>query len=231
MSRSMATLATPQIHPKVDDHGRPVQIHHPNRLQTAGFVDPSRPLTVVPGVVLPVAELNGVPFRHWSPPRDAHGWREVAGQLVIVDEPALVPGQRGHKLAAGLVILEPDGRIWLVSPTNRFGGYATTFPKGRIDPGLSYQANAIREAWEESGLKARIVAFLGDVDRTTTRTRYYLARREGGTPVDMGWESQAVHLVSLAQARALLNSPFDHQVIDLVEKVFMDNSRPMSDPW
>lgn len=220
-------------HPKADDEGAPVPIHVPHKPALEGLHDAESSVTVTPGAKLPVDALNGVAFAPWQPPHDAKGWGEVDGQLIIEDEPDLAPLKPGQKFSTGLVMMEPDGRLWLVSPTNGFGGYGTTFPKGRFeeDEWSSYQSNAIKEAWEETGLKARIVGFLGDVDRSTTRTRYYLARREGGTPADMGWESQAVHLVPLSEAREFLDSKFDHQVLDLVEQALSANGGKLPDPW
>ena len=82
-----------------------------------------------------------------------------------------------------------------MSPNSAFGGYAETFPKGQVEQGCTTQETARREPLEEAGLLVKIVAYLCDVPRTTTMTRYYLANRVGGLPTHMGWESQAVHLV------------------------------------
>ena len=40
-------------------------------------------------------------------------------------------------------------------------------------------------------------------------TRYYRARRIGGSPASMGWESQAVHLVPKAQLAHYLTNKND----------------------
>jgi 8-oxo-dGTP pyrophosphatase MutT (NUDIX family) len=109
--------------------------------------------------------------------------------------------------------LEDDGRVWLVSPTNGFGGYAATFPKGRVDPGSSLQHTAVREVFEEAGLLVRLEAHLIDVPRTQTYTRYYLARRIGGCPSAMGWETQAVHLVPAARLADVATHANDTPVI------------------
>jgi hypothetical protein len=61
-----------------------------------------------------------------------------------------------------------------------------------------------------------LTACIGDFSRTQTYTRFYLARRVGGHPADMGWESQAVHLATPARARQLLNRETDHAVLDAV---------------
>ena len=120
----------------------------------------------------------------------------------------------GLKAAAGAVVLEDDGRVWLVSPTNGFGGYSATFPKGRVDAGGSLQHTAIREVFEESGLVVRLRAHLIDVRRTQTYTRYYIAKRIGGCPSSMGWETQAAHLVPAARLEEVAVHPNDAAIID-----------------
>jgi ADP-ribose pyrophosphatase YjhB (NUDIX family) len=129
-----------------------------------------------------------------------------------LDEPVMHLKQ-GLKPASGCIIKEPDGRVWLVSPTNQFGGYKNTFPKGKIEDEMSWQANAIKEVFEESGLKVKIVGYACDVDRTSSVTRYYHAVRVGGTPADVGWESQAAHLVPESDLHLYLDSEADHDVI------------------
>ena len=78
------------------------------------------------------------------------GWDLVDGQMHDLVEPDM--DTKGKEPAAGVVITEPDGRVWLVKPSNGFAGYQTTFPKGHADDGLSFQATAIKEAFEESGI-------------------------------------------------------------------------------
>jgi len=80
----------------------------------------------------------------------------------------------GKKQSSGVIILEPDGRVWVVEPTNHFGGYEHTFPKGKIDGDwLTSQENAVKEAWEESGLHVKITGYFGDYEKSTSVTRYY----------------------------------------------------------
>ncbi|MGF6274587.1 8-oxo-dGTP pyrophosphatase MutT (NUDIX family) [Massilia sp. UYP11] len=182
----------------------------------ASWLDPARIATVVPLGALPPV-LNGVPFAPWiDAPATNAGWNDVAGQADIAEPAFDLPPSRSP--AAGVVIVEDDGRVWAVAPSNRFGGYDATFPKGRVDPGVNLQATAIREAFEESGLRVEILAHLIDSARTQTHTRYYLARRVGGNPALMGWESQAVHLVPQADLPALLCNPHDRAVIDALAR-------------
>ncbi|WP_326491263.1 NUDIX hydrolase [Paraburkholderia sp. HD33-4] len=124
----------------------------------------------------------------------------------------------GYKRAAGVVIREPDGRVWVVAQTNGFAGYEATFTKGTA-VGKSLQAIALAEAFEESGLKVRLISHLADVKRSQSYTRYYLAERIGGNPADMGWESQAVSLVPTGQLPAVLNHPNDKAIIEALKHV------------
>jgi 8-oxo-dGTP pyrophosphatase MutT (NUDIX family) len=185
------------FHPKVDDHGKPVLLINPSMATPLyAWQQADAVATVLPEGVMPEG-LNGVPLQEWiNAPENPDAWNNVAGQLEIEEPPFLVP--QGKKPAAGVVVQEPDGRIWLVSPSNQFGGYKATFPKGRIEGKVNPQASAIREAYEEAGLKVQITGFLGDSVRSQTYTRYYLAQRTGGNPALMCWESQAVHLVPAA---------------------------------
>lgn len=205
------------LHPFPDDEGRAVILREPSLPTPLPCWQDARQIaTVIPGGPLP-ATLNGIGFAPWlDAPDTAQGWSACAMEAAL-DEPAFVL-PAGMAAAAGAVILEDDGRVWLVAPSNRFGGYTATFPKGRVDPGTSLQCACVREAYEESGLQVRIEAFLLDVRRTQTYTRFYIARRVGGSPACMGWESQAVHLVPAAQLRQVATHPNDAPVIAALER-------------
>ena len=164
------------------------------------------PLRFLKGSEAPES-LNGIAIAKWKPSKD---WNNVPGQKPL-DEPKM--DSRGLKSSSGVVISEPDGRIWLVRPTDGFGGYRYTFPKGGISKNLNPQANAIKEAYEESGLKADIQDFIGDYEGDTTNTRFYHATRSGGDPREHGWESEAVVLVTPDQAKHLLNRSRDRKIL------------------
>jgi ADP-ribose pyrophosphatase YjhB (NUDIX family) len=157
------------------------------------------------------ASLNGIAVTSWAAAAsNQEGWSKVGGQLTL-DEPALIL-KGWKKAAAGGAIGEADERIWLVSPTNVFGGYLQTFPKGKAQAGLPLQAVAIKECVEESGVQVQITGIVGDFERSTSFCRYYTARRVGGTPADCGWEAQAVHLVPKSELRAMLNTSDDRKI-------------------
>ncbi|GAB3382944.1 NUDIX hydrolase [Massilia agri] len=203
------------IHPRKDEYGRAVSIALPTAPTPPGsWIDPLQTATVVPGGAMP-ASLNGIAFLPWrEAPVDDAGWSAVEGQGSF-EEPAFEPAP-GRRVAAGVVIEEPDGRVWVVHPSNAFGGYPATFPKGTRDPGMSLRATAIREAWEESGLRVVLSGFLCDLVRSRSKTRYYSARRVGGCPADMGWESQAVSLVPRARLAEVLVNPNDAPLVALL---------------
>lgn len=201
------TAAT--IHPRRDDYGKLVPIDTPSTPTALGtWLDPQALATIVPDGPL-VPKLHGIVFSPWlDAPRRHTSWQAVGGQLPDLPEPPMVK-KPGYRLAAGVVIEEVDGRIWLMSPSNQHGGYINTFPKGTIEHKLSPQATAIREVFEESGLRVVLTGYLMDVQRTQSVSRYYTGRRVGGTPANMGWESQAVHLVPKSMLAALLIHPTD----------------------
>ena len=58
-----------------------------------------------------------------------------------------------------------------------------------------------------------LTGFLCDSVRSTSVTRYYTARRVGGHPADMGWESQAVHLVPRNLLSVVVAHPNDQGVL------------------
>lgn len=186
--------APPKVwHPELDTKGKKVPIFKPHQASDPScWAHADQVAVVTPGGELP-EQLNGIALTPWTTaPKTEAEWEHVDGQVEIDEPPFECPEHL--EPAAGVVVEEPDGRLWLVAPTNGFGGAPHVFPKGRTDD-MPLQASAIKEAYEESGLQVEINGFVGDFNRTQTRTRFYLAKRVGGTPAAMGWESQAVLLV------------------------------------
>ncbi len=221
----------PIVHPRRNDNGEEVIIKIPSApTPHATWSDAHAIATVVPRGTAPEesnlvpSALNGVSTAPWrDAPRTDEQWTQVPGQLAGLVEPAL-RRVSGKEPAAGAVIVEPDGRVWIVSPTNAFGGYKRTFPKGRASASMPLQATAIKEVFEESGLRIEITGFLLDTERSTTITRFYAARRVGGDPTEMGWEAQAVSLVPMSALAGLLNVSGDHKIVDRLAE-FLDAGR------
>jgi len=156
---------------------------------------------------LPPHSLNGVAFDHFDAPKTNQGWNQLAAKTKIDEPPFNIP--KGESAGAGVIIQEPDGRVWVIHPTNAYGGYAATFPKGGVEKDMNLQSTAMKEAFEESGLKVELTGFAGDIKRTTSTARYYYAKRVGGTPVDAGWESENVTLAPVEDLHDILNVPTD----------------------
>jgi ADP-ribose pyrophosphatase YjhB (NUDIX family) len=207
-------IETGQFHPRKNEAGAQVEILRPTRpSELTAWTESGAIATVIPGGAMP-SSVCGISIESWtSAPRDDAGWEALAAAAVFDDPPFAAAA--GKNPASGAVVVEADGRIWVVSPTNRFGGYVNTFPKGTMYPGqkLSMRANALKEVFEETGLHVELIAFLVDAERDTSTTRYYLARRLGGNPADMGWESQAVHLVPPDRLRKFVPHGNDRAVV------------------
>ena len=212
-----AQATGPVFHPKVGEQGERVELKKPSQPSPVTVWSDAKAIAcVIPGGPMP-GEINGVSASAWSSaPSSASDWEALAETTTVPEPEFKVPA--GYKKAAGVVIREPDGRVWVVAPSNAFGGYKATFPKGTMD-GMSTQATALVEAYEESGLQVRLRKHLVDVKRSQSYTRYFLAERVGGNPANMGWESQAVMLVPEAQLAQVLNSPNDVPIIDALKQV------------
>jgi 8-oxo-dGTP pyrophosphatase MutT (NUDIX family) len=215
----------PAIHPKPDSKGTVVTILNPSRpTGRSSWTDPSRVARATPDQRMP-AIINGIPIMRAMPPTGCQGWEEL---VVARSARSTKPLRTGKKQAsAGAVVVEPDRRVWLVEPTNGFWGYVRTFPKGTETPGYSLAATAAKEVFEETGLLVEIGPPLIDVERSKSVCRYFLACRIDGDPSDMGWESQAVCLVPLAELSKMLPSRYDRPMV----KKLMRTLKARRPPW
>jgi 8-oxo-dGTP pyrophosphatase MutT (NUDIX family) len=209
--RALRDLATHR-HPHANDGGEPVRIHQPTQASVEHVWKYRRGHAIFVPEGRVSDQLYGVAMTKWSAPDDLDGWCNVPGQDPALDRNMPFMPAPGKKAAAGAVIVEWDRRIWLTEPTNHYGGYEKSFPKGRVEPGLSLQATAIKEVYEETGMRVKLVGVLGDYEGHSTTTRIYLAVRTGGTPADMGWECQGLHLVPSDKAQEVLNRDRDRGI-------------------
>jgi 8-oxo-dGTP pyrophosphatase MutT (NUDIX family) len=214
--RGEVSLPNSYHHPRHGENGKPVLVELPHHASAPStWTSPDAVATFVPNGDAPLS-LNKVALRSWKDhPKTIEGWNYEDGIMHDLHEPALhVP--LGKKASSGVVIEEPDGRVWLVCPTNGFGGYDASWPKGSMEDGLSLQGNALKEAFEESGLRVQITGWIGDYERTTSVARMYRARRVGGDPTQCGWESQAVLLCPRGHLYEQLNGPADWPIAEAI---------------
>lgn len=208
-------MPAPQAtHPRKDDQGKTVVLARPHTPSPAEHWHArDRVATFIPDGAVPET-LNGIAIARWrDAPTVSQEWWRLAEPRWF-QEPAF--DAQGKTPAAGAVVLEPDGRVWLVAPTNAFGGVVTTFPKA-VATANTLRAAALEAALEKAGLRIILTDHLLDQTRTTTRTRYYLARRIGGSPADMGWRSQAVLLAPRPRLPGALDQPLDHAIVAALE--------------
>lgn len=132
---------------------------------------------------------------------------------IDLGEPILKP-VKGKRISSGVLIEEPDGRVWIYEPKDHYAGYEHTFPKGSQEKGFSLQQTAVKEAFEESGLDVELTGYLGDFEKSESVTRYYTAKRRGGDPGDAHWESQSVKLVPKEKLKDYLNTDIDRHIVE-----------------
>jgi 8-oxo-dGTP diphosphatase len=119
-------------------------------------------------------------------------------------------------LAAGGLVLR-DGRVAVVHRP-RYDDWS--LPKGKLDRGEDFEEAALREVWEETGLRCRIDSTLGDTSYTDRKdraklVRYYRMTPEGGEfePND---EVDELRWLPPAEAEDLLTYDFDKELVGKV---------------
>lgn len=131
--------------------------------------------------------------------------------------------------STGLILVNPDGKIWLHAPKGAYGGYKFSFAKGQLEAGLTEQQNAHKELWEEQGLTGNVVGALPPVVKSTSVAKYFVGYVTGGHPNLFGDETSAVHLVTPDQAKAMLAmnaNAHDLKVLDHLAKWLDNNGNP-----
>jgi 8-oxo-dGTP pyrophosphatase MutT (NUDIX family) len=114
--------------------------------------------------------------------------------------------------SAGGAVIDRRGRIALVRQRDRKGRWRWTLPKGRMDPGETAETTALREVYEESGLRARIVRPIVLHEGRLHFTHYFemtLERDEGVHDR----ETREVRFVSFVEAVKLVRSRRDLRVL------------------
>jgi 8-oxo-dGTP pyrophosphatase MutT (NUDIX family) len=115
--------------------------------------------------------------------------------------------------AAGGVVVR-DGKVLLVHRP-RYDDW--TLPKGKLDPGESFQDAALREVEEETGVRASLGRELPAVwYRVGTRpklVRYWLMEPRSETPFVPNDETDELRWLTRDEAMALLSYARDREVL------------------
>ena len=115
--------------------------------------------------------------------------------------------------AAGGVV-ERDGRVLLVHRP-RYDDW--TFPKGKLDPGESFEDAALREVQEETGVRCTLDRELPssqyEVNGRSKLVRYWLMAPEAELEFAPNDETDDLRWVTPDEARALLTYDRDRDVL------------------
>jgi 8-oxo-dGTP pyrophosphatase MutT (NUDIX family) len=82
------------------------------------------------------------------------------------------------RTSAGGIVLNERGRVAIVLQRDRSWRLGWTLPKGRLDEGETIEAAAVREVYEETGLRVRISAYVGMYQGKRRLTHYFRMRVE-----------------------------------------------------
>lgn len=110
-------------------------------------------------------------------------------------------------IAAAIIV--KDGKVLLVRRRASEGELSWQFPAGQVEPGEAHDAAAVRETYEEVGLKVAVVAWLGErVHPATGRTMVYIACEVvDGTPY-VGDEEELAEVEWCDRATLLDHVPY-----------------------
>jgi 8-oxo-dGTP pyrophosphatase MutT (NUDIX family) len=96
-----------------------------------------------------------------------------------------------------------------------------SLPKGKLDEGEDFEAAALREVEEETGLRCRLGRVLGDTSYDDRKgrpklVRYFEMAPEGGD-FEPNEEVDELRWVGLPEARDLWRYDFDRELVDRAE--------------
>jgi 8-oxo-dGTP diphosphatase len=119
-------------------------------------------------------------------------------------------------LAAGGLLVRDDGRIAVIHRP-RYDDWS--LPKGKLDPGESFEAGAVREVLEETGVRGRIVAELEPTSYVDRKGRDKVVRwyrmELAGEPVEFAPNDEVDELRWLTpdEAGGLLSYDHDRALV------------------
>jgi 8-oxo-dGTP diphosphatase len=113
--------------------------------------------------------------------------------------------------AAGGIVLR-DGAVLLVHRP-KYDDWS--FPKGKLEPGESWEAGALREVEEETALRCELGSEVGrthyEVQGVPKEVRYYRMTSDGAARAQN--EVDGVRWVPLADAPRVLSHPYDRALL------------------
>jgi 8-oxo-dGTP diphosphatase len=121
-------------------------------------------------------------------------------------------------LAAGGVVWRRTGDGTDVAVIHRPKYDDWTLPKGKLDPGEGFEDAAVREVWEETGLRCELGPFLDEVEYRDHKDREKLVRywsmEAGAGDFEPNDEVDELRWLPLDEALALLSYDFDKRLVE-----------------
>lgn len=115
-----------------------------------------------------------------------------------------------ERSCGAVVFTQVDGHLRYVIVQSKEGFYG--FPKGHMEPGETEEETALREIWEETGLKVSLLEGFRTEDShpliregkpdTVKHIVYFLAQYASQTPVAQESELSSIHLMDYGTAMA-----------------------------
>ena len=119
-----------------------------------------------------------------------------------------------REMSAGSVVFRDDGKVLVVHPKNNYGGYHTTWPKGRVDKGEDHIQTMHREVGEEAGVEVgEPLADLGTHKGTSTDTHYFLTKHKADAKQLMDTETESTDWLTPEEAADQLDTVRDLRVL------------------
>jgi 8-oxo-dGTP diphosphatase len=117
--------------------------------------------------------------------------------------------------AAGGVVVDEDARVAVVHRP-KYDDW--TLPKGKLDPSETFEEAALREVWEETGLRCALVRELPSTEYTVRGrpkvVRYWLMNVVEDPGFEPNSEVDQLRWLSPADAAALLTYDRDEEVLE-----------------
>ena len=133
---------------------------------------------------------------------------------------AVTDDSEADVFAAGGVVWRQGGAGLEVVLVHRPRYDDWSLPKGKLDPGETFEQAALREVEEETGLRCELGRLVGETTYRDNKERLKLVRfwamRAGDGEFDPDDEVDELRWVPLADAAPLLSYDFDRELVERV---------------
>jgi 8-oxo-dGTP diphosphatase len=119
--------------------------------------------------------------------------------------------------AAGGLLVRRRGGVLEIAVVHRPLHHDWSFPKGKLEPGETFELAARREVLEETGMACRLVRFIGHTEYVDRKGRpkavaYWVMAPEAGA-FRPNAEVDELRWLTLADATQLLSYPRDRELV------------------